>query len=75
MWLWLPWTIILVPLILAGGWTLRDTARRNDLLRRHDPDLAAAVELLGDAWNPATLPMRDRAFDPPSDPPGYRTSF
>jgi hypothetical protein len=75
MWLWLIWAVVGLGLIVAGGRALRDTTHRADLLRRHDPRAAGAVELLGEAWNPATLPMRDRAFDPPPDPAGYRTGI
>jgi hypothetical protein len=73
--LWLVWAVIVVGLISACGWVLRDTTHRSDLLRRHDPHSAGAVELLADAWNPATLPMRDRAFDRPSDSSRYRTGI
>ena len=75
MWLWVVWTVVVLGLITAGGWALRDTIGGADLLRRHDPDSARAVEVLGDSWNPATLPMRDRAFDRPSDSPRYRTGI
>jgi len=75
MWLWLMWAVIVLGLIVACGWALRDTTDRADLLRRHDAHTAGSVELLADAWNPATLPMRDRAFDPPPDSPRYRTGI
>ena len=75
MWSWVGLAVIVLALVAAGGWALRDKAGRADLLRRHDPHGAGTVELLGETWNPATLPMRDRAFDPPSDSPGYRTGF
>ena len=73
--LWLVWAVILLALLLAFGWVLRDTLYGTDVLRRHDPDSAHAVEQLAEAWNPATLPMRDRAFDPPPDSPHYRTGI
>ena len=75
MWLWLVWTAVVLALVVAGGWAVRDTLTGTDLLRRHDPRSAAAVDVLGEAWNPATLPMRDRAFDPPPDSPRYRTGI
>jgi hypothetical protein len=62
---WLILAVLVAGLVVAGGWALRDTTGRTDLLRRHDPHSAATVEQLGELWNPATLPMRDRAFDPP----------
>lgn len=76
MWLWLVWAVVLLGLVAVAGWALRDTSgRAADLLRRHDPHSANAVELLGDMWNPASLPMRDRAFDRPSESPRYRTGI
>ncbi|MDQ1740473.1 MAG: hypothetical protein QOE53_2125 [Pseudonocardiales bacterium] len=75
MWLWLVGAVIVLGLISTCGWALQGTTHRADLLRRHDPDSAGAIELVADAWNPATLPMRDRAFDPPSDSPRYRTGI
>jgi hypothetical protein len=75
MLLWLMSAVILLGLIAACGWALRDTTSRADLLRRHDPDSAGAVELVAYAWNPATLPVRDRAFDPPPGSPRYRTGI
>jgi hypothetical protein len=44
-------------------------------VRRHDPYSAGTVELLSEAWNPATLPMPDRSFDRPPDAPRYRTGI
>jgi hypothetical protein len=75
MWFWLVLAVIVLALMAAGGWALRDTAGRADLVRRHDPHSAGTVEMLGEAWNPATLPMRDRSFDRPSDAPRYRTGI
>ena len=75
MWLWVLWAVAVLGLVTAGGWALRDTTGRADLLRRHDPNSAGAVEMLGEVWNPATLPVRDRAFDRPSGSPRYRTGI
>ncbi len=74
MWPWVCWTVLAMAATLAVGWALRGGPPSGaDLLRSHDADAASAAELVGNAWNPATVPMRDRAFDPPTDPPGYRT--
>jgi hypothetical protein len=75
MWLGVVWTVVILALIAAVGWALGNTAERADLLRGHDSRSAGAVDMLGEAWNPASLPMRDQAFDRPSESPRYRTGI
>jgi hypothetical protein len=59
-----------VPMTLAGFLSV-SRQRRIDALRRHDPHLASEIEQVYYGINPATLPMRDRAFEKPRHPTQY----